>query len=175
MSQWTHVAGIVRLDNMGSLVRMPVSARNEKVEEAVVRALGNTCVYGDSSETWNSCTVPCGSEGSLQYKVYPNTNKDSRSLSWGYVAIWGDLRGFDVGDLPTIYDWLEKSLVELEKPGRFRILEKMTAQQKAGYLLSVFVIREAVMCVEVKGEPKVVLLWDGGQQKIIRAQDYIPL
>lgn len=169
MSQWTHVAGLIRLDSIGvNIVRSPTRIKNEKVKDAVTKALGNTCDYDSEREAWEKCTVPRGSEGSLQYEVYPNSDKDEHTANWGYVAIWGDLRGFGTEDLPNIQDWFEKSLAKLQKPEGFKPPDQMTMYEKVEYMLSVFVIRAAVLSIDVEGTPRLVLLRDNESGKVIR-------
>jgi hypothetical protein len=62
MSQWTHVAGLIRLDNFGGVLmieRAPFD-KQKKVIKAIHAALGNTCTFESSSEETEACTVPCG-------------------------------------------------------------------------------------------------------------------
>jgi len=169
MSQWTHLAGIIRLDNFGAgIVRLPNAHKNEKIKQAVVKALGNTCNYDSPTEAWDRCTVPCGSEGSLQYKVFPNSDsdEDSHALSWGYAVIWADLRDFGSEDVPKIENWFQKSLENLIKPVGFNPTEQMEVFEKALYLLSTFSIREAILSVDVEGQPPLILLWDDKLEKV---------
>lgn len=97
MSQWTHVAGCIRIDSLGG-------GDITKIYELVDK-FGRTCQFDDTPEIWERCNVPCGSEGSLQYKISRTGEKDS--LDWGLVVIWGDLRDFD--DADEILQWLEKA------------------------------------------------------------------
>jgi hypothetical protein len=172
MSQWTHVAGIIRLDDLGyNLVKgMTVKEKQEKIREAVTRALG-TATSRDldnfDQETWNKCTCPQGSEGSLQYDVIPNSDKDTHSMSWGSINIWGDLRDFGNGDVYKIREWFQKSIDRLQKPVGFPDPDHMTMFEKMDYLMSVFSIREAVLCVEVEHEAReVITIFDPEQPKI---------
>jgi len=171
MSQWTHLAGIIRLDNIGgAMVRFTTDRKNEKIKEAVAKALGNTCNYDSPVEAWDHCTVPCGSEGSLQYKVFPNSDsdEDNHALSWGYAVIWADLRDFGSEDVPKIEKWFQEGLAKLEKPEGFNPLDQMDMLEKAEYMLSVFSIREAVLNIDVESQPRTILVWDGDASKIIR-------
>ena len=99
MSTWTHVAGCVRIDALPFL-------RTEPVEDVVKRAFGKTCAYEDDTDVWDECTVPCGSEGSVQYGVVRTGTENE--LSWGLVYIWGDLR--DYHDAYGIIAWLQKAV-----------------------------------------------------------------
>jgi len=83
MSQWTHVAGIVRFDglfNMG----MPEPD------------LGFTCRFDSKEVDWDKCNVPCGSEGSLDCKMWKNP--DNGDLAARTAYIFGDLRDYDNAD-----------------------------------------------------------------------------
>jgi hypothetical protein len=169
MSQWTHLAGIIRLDNMGHcMVRAATIRKKEIMEEAIAKALGKTCDYNSPDEAWDQCTVPCGSEGSLQYRVFPNVDpqEDSHALSWGYIAIWGDLRDFGSEDMPKIKEWFQKSLEKLMKPEGFGPSEEMNVFEKAEYMLSLFSIRDAILNVHIEYSPITVLLWDEERKKV---------
>lgn len=168
MSQWTHLAGLIRLDAFGAtLVRLPFEEISKMVKEAAVKALGNTCDYEDNSEAWEACNVPQGSEGSLQYKIFSNSNKDTPSLSWGYVAIWGDLRDFGTKDYPSVLDWFQKSLERLQHPEGFGSPEDMSQNVKAMYAIASFGIRDAVLSVHAESSPCKVLRWDSEKNKVI--------
>ena len=97
MSQWTHVSGLIRIDAIPSIDGTTI---NE-----VEKHFGKTCTYDDGSDAWDACTVPCGSEGSLRYKVERTGN--SNELAWGTVSIWGDLRDYD--NFTAIYEWIKEA------------------------------------------------------------------
>lgn len=169
MSQWTHVAGIIRLDSLGATIVMgPTSIKRQKIEEAVAKAMGNTCDYESEPEEWEQCNVPRGSEGSLQYNVFPNSDKDDHALSWGYAVIWGDLRDFGEEDVPGIQDWFQKSLERLQKPEGFNPLEEMGMDEKWDYMLHSFLIRQAVLSVRVEYGERTILLWDDDTRQVIK-------
>lgn len=96
MSVWTHVAGCIRFDDL----RHPGVP---SMKQRYVEALGRTFVYGDSMGE-DKCTVPCGSEGSLQWSM--KENPCTGSMAAYAVSIWGDLRDFD--DLDAIQDWFTR-------------------------------------------------------------------
>lgn len=80
MSIWTHVAGIIRIDDTrfgGSNVK--------KIKELIEEGL------------------PYGSEGSLKFEVYEPAEK--RSIAAYVVSIYGDLRDFDSS--LEIIDWFK--------------------------------------------------------------------
>lgn len=168
MSQWTHVTGIIRLDSMGAIVTGPAPTKNLKIREAAVRALGKTSDYHLEPGAWDECTVPCGSEGSLQYNVYPNSDSDDHALTWGYASIWGDLRDFGIENLQEVYDWFKGSLERLQKPKGFSSPENMVMPEKVEYVLSTFVIRQAVLSIDVEFGPRVVLLWDDDKHAVVK-------
>jgi len=98
MSQWTHVCGCIRVDALRFL------GIDEK--ENIERVLGHIVNYGDSSyET----TIPCGSEGSLNYQIIENPDKSSMAAFT--VPIWGDLR--DYGDVEEIKNWFKSACDKL--------------------------------------------------------------
>ncbi len=91
MSIWTQVCGCIRIDGIPSIDPM--------IAERVIDALGHTCSFDDGEAVWEACTVPCGSEGSLQYRIIPA----GEGLVLYTVAVWGDLRDYD-NELEII-DW----------------------------------------------------------------------
>jgi len=82
MSQWTHVAGCIRIDDIGSAMT-GISSMGR-----FVMALG-------------SFAPPEGSEGPLQVRIVETGS--GHSLSWGLAYIWGDLR--DYNDVQEIFEW----------------------------------------------------------------------
>lgn len=86
MSQWTHVAGLVRLDGIGFLKGWTPEDEKRELEKVLA-----------------SSSLPLGSEGPLQYQVqitFPESH-----LCRGHIALWGDLRDYD--DVKEIRKWLE--------------------------------------------------------------------
>jgi len=77
MSQWTHVNAAIRFDGLPGISKQP--------------NLGTTVDYKDAQEIWEACDVPCGSEGSLKFKV----TVVGEGLVWVNAHIWGDLRDYD--------------------------------------------------------------------------------
>jgi hypothetical protein len=90
MSIWTHVAGVIRFDYLLGLTPIP--------------DCGETCSFEDDTNVWNKCTVPCGSEGSLQVSTWENPCKSS--LASLTVSIFGDLRDYD--DDQAIIDYFNR-------------------------------------------------------------------
>ena len=77
MGVWTHVAGVIRFD----------SFTNKEPD------VGIACSYDDEENMWNSCNIPCGSEGSLQISIWTSPSK--ASIAKYTVSIFGDLRDYD--------------------------------------------------------------------------------
>lgn len=92
MSQWTHVAGVIRFDD----IRLGTTK--------FIPELGKTVRYNDPPDKWNECNVPCGSEGSLEY--YIKTNPDEHCIAAYVASIWGDLRDYE--NLQEIVDYFDR-------------------------------------------------------------------
>ena len=97
MSYWTTINGSIRFDAI-PCVDDPIKPMRTD--------FGNTCNFGDSDEVWDKCNVPCGSEGSLHYKLVSYDEKDCITNST--LVIWGDLRDFEVSDHHEIIEWLTR-------------------------------------------------------------------
>jgi len=92
MSVWTHVAGIVRFDDI-------------RIINAKLDWLGEPVRWeDDDEEKWRNCILPCGSEGSLEYQIYENP--DPCCVARWCVQFWGDLRDYD--DEEEIIDYFKK-------------------------------------------------------------------
>lgn len=98
MSQWTHVTGCIRIDALDMII-------GGDVEQELRNGFGKPVSFGGGKEAWDACTVPCGSEGSVQYEIV-KTRKNN-SLSWGLVYIHGDLRDYD--NPHEILKWLQRA------------------------------------------------------------------
>ena len=104
MSQWTHVAGTIRLD-----------ALFNRDERLVKKILGPTCDYCSKAEAWKlteDSDTPCGSEGSLQHAFFPypepvsEDGYESNSVMWGSCVLWADLRDYE--DVEAIEKWFTR-------------------------------------------------------------------
>lgn len=107
MSNWTHVAGIVRIDD----VRIYC---NDGDEEQYLRSIfGKELHYDSPSEAWadaNENTIdylPMGSEGSLTLSVW--VNPKANCLAAYTVSVFGDLRDHD--DPNAIIDWFKEKCI----------------------------------------------------------------
>lgn len=119
MSTWTHVSATVRYD---AIRRAGIGGLPD---------LGKTFTYEDSQEKWEACTVPRGSEGSLQYLVWDNPSKND--LSAFTVVWWGDLRDYD-------------DEVEIVK-----YFNRVTKKQ---------MVRSGILLIEVEGREPLVYVFD---------------
>jgi hypothetical protein len=121
MSQWTHINGTIRIDHF----------RDLEPELDFNKVIGRTCAFADPEKIWNACTVPCGSEGSLQYIAWVNPEKNSMAAYT--VTIFGDLRDYD--NVPEIVAWFDKITTGKDLMIRSAILE-ISVEGKGGVLLA---------------------------------------
>lgn len=142
MSQWTHVAGTIRVDGLSG-----ASGDVPRAEEMLLlkSILGPTFSYCDSVEKFEKCKaegLPIGSESSIQYRI--NIYGEEGSMDRGTIVIWGDLRDYD--NVDEIRMWFFKSLAALQ------------------FDVSTFDVREAVLVIDVEfSGKKIVLLYDEGE------------
>ena len=96
MSNWTHVAGIFRIDD----IRMDDTIPDfEKI-------FGKTILFEDiyDENLYDKETLPMGSEGSLEMSVVINPKKNS--IPSYVVSVYGDLRDHD--NPQEIIDWFKE-------------------------------------------------------------------
>jgi len=100
MSVWTHIAGIIRIDQLPLGPQM-----TEKEVEKLV-----------------STGSPEGSEGGLTIRAHRTQvlTRAGGPLCWGFVSAAGDLRDFGSSDLPKVTKWLEDVVGRLT--ARFGVL-----------------------------------------------------
>ena len=98
MSIWTHVAGVIRVDAIRGLLPTP------DFDKIFIKSL-----WGDTNM---DCNMPMGSEGSLDYRVIENPDKDS--IAAYTVVIFGDLRDVGADDIPDIKEWWEHTLTQFD-------------------------------------------------------------
>lgn len=100
MSNWTHVAGIIRIDDFRF---------NNKIPD-FDELIGKELHFEDPLAKWDDAYqypekyLPLGSEGSLEKSVWINPNKGS--VAAYTVIIFGDLRDHD--DPREIVEWFRK-------------------------------------------------------------------
>lgn len=99
MSQWTHVNAHIRVD------AIPEYHKGFDLGKKAVAPIdiNDDVGYKKFGEDFENCTVPCGSEGSLDYRV----DIVGSGLVFANVAIWGDLRDYDNEE--EIKEWLIKN------------------------------------------------------------------
>lgn len=101
MSNWTHVAGVIRVDY--------IKWDEDTPELDFDKLIGKECLWGSDYEIFEDADkhpelyLPMGSEGSLQKSVWINPN-DSHCSRYT-VSIFGDLRDHDSCD--EIIEWFE--------------------------------------------------------------------
>ena len=104
MSDWTHVAAIVRIDSLRF---------DDNEVDDFEKIFGKQLLWESTREEWDDATdhpekyLPMGSEGSLEMSVW--TNPDKNCMAAYTVSIFGDLR--DHCNPDAIVDWF-KSKVE---------------------------------------------------------------
>lgn len=94
MSNWTHVAGIVRID----FIRFEEISEQEYLD-AIDEIFGKEYDYDSPRELWEEAGehpeefLPAGSEGSLHKSMWLNPDKSCMAAMT--VSIFGDLRDHD--------------------------------------------------------------------------------
>lgn len=107
MSNWTHVAAILRVDSLR------LSSNEEmNFQEIFGRELSfySADEVFDEAQSHPERFLPCGSEGSLQMSVWENPNRSC--LAAYTVSIFGDLRDHDSVD--EIIAWFDEKCRNLE-------------------------------------------------------------
>ena len=112
MSNWTHVAGVIRVDSLRLNEKIGFDKLIGKEFMPYRNILNNDSIdditaklndaYADL-EADPSAYLPMGSEGSLQKSVW--TNPDENACAAHVVTIWGDLR--DHHDANEIVEWFK--------------------------------------------------------------------
>lgn len=92
MSQCTHVAGCIRVDDIRLL----------SGGIGLAGILGKPIRYYENGERGHPTRLPCGSEGSLDYLIW--VNPMTPHLAAYTVSVFGDLRDYD--DVEEILRWL---------------------------------------------------------------------
>jgi hypothetical protein len=106
MSNWTHVAGIIRVDGFRF---------DTDIEPNWDNILGKELRYEDGYDKWEEAEdhpehfMPLGSEGSLIKTIW--TNPDKCCVASYTVSIFGDLRDHD--DPNAIIEWFKSKCSEM--------------------------------------------------------------
>lgn len=99
MSNWTHVAGVIRIDSFRFSGDLP----------DFDKLIGKECLFESPMDVWKDADknpkayLPIGSEGSLQKSIW--VNPDSSHMAAYTVAVFGDLR--DHHDPDEIIVWFK--------------------------------------------------------------------
>ena len=100
MSVWTHVAGVIRVDDI----------RFDNYLPNFDKIVGKECLFESSENIWRDMEnnpndyMPYGSEGTLQKSVWINPNKSDMAAYT--ISIFGDLRDYE--EPQPIIDWFIK-------------------------------------------------------------------
>lgn len=106
MSQWTHVNASIRFDGF---LGTGLPTKQE---------LGQICCWEDENTShWDNPDLPCGSEGSIEYEIISNPNKNS--IAAMVIVFFGDLRDYD--NAQEILEYFER--ITKDKIIRSGILE----------------------------------------------------
>lgn len=89
MSIWTHACGYIRVDYMRFSKH-----DSYKLKKKISENLGK--VIDGLNERSENPYIPCGSEGSLQWKI--DMTKDLSNMDAAGVSIWGNLRDYVLND-----------------------------------------------------------------------------
>ena len=99
MSNWTHVAGVMRIDDLRfDETKMP------DFDKIFGKTLRFEDDWPEDLESRKDEYLPIGSEGSLEMSVH--VNEDIHSMAAYVVTIFGDLRDHDSPD--EIINWFKK-------------------------------------------------------------------
>ena len=106
MSNWTHVAGIIRVNAFRF---------DDDITKDFDELIGKECLWDSPTEVWDDADgnpdkyLPMGSEGSLQKSIWINPDKDC--MDSYTISIFGDLRDHD--NVKEIIDWFKEKCKKL--------------------------------------------------------------
>lgn len=141
MSQWTHIAGVIRIDAIRH------GNGRDMQQHKALKELFRTWSYGDRNSKRAKCNVPYGSEGSIQVKIVPG---EEDSLAAYAILLWGDLRDFgDAEDIKNLKKWWKHIIDKFEHP------DLVAPEIKNCYFMG---IRQACLKIEVEGAAKPIIL-----------------
>lgn len=124
MSVWTHVAGVIRVDDI----------RIDNYLPNFDKIVGKECLFKSSENTWRDMEnypndyMPYGSEGTLQKSVW--INPDKNSMAAYTISVFGDLRDYEEPQ-PIIdwfikvcdrFEWIRQAVITVETEGKKSII-----------------------------------------------------
>lgn len=122
MSVWTHIAGIIRVDDIRFTDEIP----NFDIifgKEWTFDDLWNSTPVYDDFETNPETFMPSGSEGSLTKSVW--VNPDRSEMGAYTISIFGDLRDYDTPEKIVEWFkercnevWVRQAIISVETEGR---------------------------------------------------------
>lgn len=107
MSNWTHVAGIIRMDSIRGFASEP---NFDELIGKEVRFEDEVKVWDDAEENPDKY-LPIGSEGSLEKSVW--INPDESHCAAYVISIFGDLRSHDSAE--EIVEWFKNKVTKIEE------------------------------------------------------------
>lgn len=125
MSDWTHVAGVIRVNQ----IKLDEHVPDLNFEELI----GKEVRFSDESDIWADARkhpekyLPMGSEGSLRMSVW--TNPDISHVARYTVSIFGDLRDYDTPE--TIIEWFKKKCEDEELSVRDAVISARCNSQES--------------------------------------------
>ncbi len=146
MSRWTHLAGIIRIDNFIQAVRLPGMGKPIDEHRILQKAKAG---------------MPSGSEGPVMMHVHVWKRRDisdfdwngidtisDGSIYWGDLIISGDLRdrGDDPEDVPKMAKWFRELVQSLKDMGGL-------------------MVRQAVLNIEVESLSRTTISFDSMSEK----------
>lgn len=109
MSQWTQIAGVVRIDGFPSVG----GYTDADMQTELKQNLGTIVKYNSPHELWHLSPeqrTPLGSEGGTGYSYVQTADAGSNSMNRGVLVIEGSLRDFgDEKDIQEVIDWLNRA------------------------------------------------------------------
>jgi hypothetical protein len=139
MSQWTHVNGNIRIDSFGFLFQ---DKKLNSAKHQIERILGPMSTWEEPND---KCTLPIGSEGSIEYQTY--TNSSENAMARYSVQFWGDLRNYD--NFKEILKWFKDICKKFEKDK-----DNLTC------------IRNAVLYVDIEFKENYIIYWNNNKRKV---------
>ena len=116
MSNWTHVCGMVRFDDLGGIVGK--DCFTDKNLEDVFGRIKLWEDFGKDDEDKDVSHCPMGSEGSLEYTLYRDKKAIENSCICNtYLMIHGDLRDYDTPE--DVIEWFKKAVKKCKKKNLF--------------------------------------------------------